>query len=246
MSPSPASKTDAPTATLWLLNSLLVSEDDLALFAEQLGASEAHRYACFTRRARRRQFLAGRMLLRFALSYLTPVSPRILERRGHAPQVVLPESQPQPRFSLAHSGGWVACGVSTDANLGVDIELNAASRDIVGISQLAFHREEILWLSEQPEWTRLPAFYRLWCTREALYKLLCSLGSETNLPSLVGAEGRIESRGRDWHCYTLPHPDLTLVVASDHPLSVVRNIELAGLTRAEWLSAEETLSLHST
>ncbi|HEU4344523.1 MAG TPA: 4'-phosphopantetheinyl transferase superfamily protein [Candidatus Binatia bacterium] len=245
MLPSPTSKIAAPT-TLWLLNSLLVSEDDLAMFAKRIGASEAQRYAGFKRQGRRRQFLAGRMLLRFAISHLTATLPRIVERPGNAPQVVFPNSEPQPRFSLAHSGGWVACVVSPDTNLGLDIEINDASRDIAGISELAFHRDEILWLSEQPEWARLPAFYRLWCTKEALYKLSCSLGLAANLPPLLGADGVTESRGRDWHCYSLPHPDLTVVLAADHPLSKVRKIELAGLTLAEWLSAGHPPSLGST
>ena len=71
-------------------------EEDVAFFVQQLGASEARRYGRFKRRERQRQFLLGRMLLRFAVSRLMSLPPDVLgvvERTGNAPQLVLPDSQ---------------------------------------------------------------------------------------------------------------------------------------------------------
>ena len=59
-----------PSATLWLLDGSRVTEDDVAFFVQQLGAGEANRYGRFKRKERKRQFLLGRMLLRFAVSRL--------------------------------------------------------------------------------------------------------------------------------------------------------------------------------
>ena len=115
-------KLDMPSATLWLLDGSLVHENDIAFFVQQLGASEARRYIGFKRRERQRQFLLGRMLLRFAVSNLLSIPPDalgIVERTGNAPQLVLPDSQSlQPSFSLSHSRNWVACVVSSSGTLG--------------------------------------------------------------------------------------------------------------------------------
>ena len=85
-----------------LLDGSRVPEEDVAFFVQQLGASEARRYGCFKRRERQRQFLLGRMLLRFAVSSLLSLPPDVLgfvERTGNAPELVLPDStSAQPRF----------------------------------------------------------------------------------------------------------------------------------------------------
>ena len=117
-----------------MLDSDLVREDDLAFFVHQLGASEARRYGRFSRRERQRQFLLGRMLLRFAISDLTGLPPNaigVVERPDDAPQLIFPESKCSPTFSLSHSRNWISCVVSANAMVGIDIEVNDPSRDIV-------------------------------------------------------------------------------------------------------------------
>ena len=118
--------------------------------------------------------------------------------------------------------------------------MNDPTRDILGISQLAFHPKEHGWLLSQPEAARLSAFYHLWCTREALYKLMSNLGHETVLSPLVDANGVFASRGPGWHRYTLPHSALMVAVCSDQPLSALYKVELPRLTPADWLAADES------
>jgi 4'-phosphopantetheinyl transferase len=242
LSKLPKNELSMPSATLWLLDGSLVHEHDVAFFAQQLGVCEAHRYGGFGRRERKRQFLLGRMLLRFAVAHLMSLSPDtlgVVERDGQAPQLVLPELQCMPpAFSISHSRDWVACAVSLDAILGFDIEVNDPTRDIVGIGNIAFHANEHFWLLQQSEAMRLSAFYQLWCTKEALHKLASNLGRETVLSPLVGVGGTLESQGSDWHRYTLSHFGLSIVLCSDRPLSALRKIELAGLSRADWLAPD--------
>jgi 4'-phosphopantetheinyl transferase len=233
---------DMPSATLWLLDSSRVPEEDVAFFVQQLGASEVRRYSRFKRRERKRQFLLGRMLLRFAVSRLMSLPPDVLgvvERTGNAPELVLPDSQSlRASFSLSHSRDWVACVLSSSVSLGLDIEVKDATRDVLSISQLVFHSNEHFWLWAQPEAARVAAFYSLWSTREALYKLMSSLGRQAVLSSLVGADGRLASRGAGWHRHTLPHSALMLAICSDQPLSTLYKFELTGLTRVDWLAAK--------
>jgi 4'-phosphopantetheinyl transferase len=239
-----------PSVVLWLLNGGLVNEDDIGFFAKQLGASEARRYGAFRRQERKRQFLLGRMLLRFAVSRLLSLPPDtlgVVEREGNAPRLVLPDSQSaQPSFSLSHSDNWVACAVSSSVNLGVDIELNDSTRNILEVSHMAFHANECLWLLQQSEAARLSAFYQLWCTREALYKLMCALGRETVSLPIVGEDGMLASRGAGWYGYTVAHFGLKIAVCSDQPLSVFQPMELDGLSRADWLAlSREFRTSHS-
>jgi len=234
---------DMPSATLWLLDSSRVPEEDVAFFVQQLGASEVRRYDRFKRRERKRQFLLGRMLLRFAVSRLMSLPPDVLgvvEQTGNAPQRVLPDSQSlRASFSLSHSREWVACVVSFSVNLGVDIEVKDPTRDVLGISQLVFDPNEHRWLLPQIDSARLSAFYHLWCTREALYKLTSSLGRQTVLSPLVGADGTLAWQGANWHRYTLRHSALTVAICSDQPLSALYKIEPTELTRVDWLAAEQ-------
>ena len=218
----------------------------MACFAQRLGASETQRYACFIRKERQRQFLLGRMLVRLAVASLTaePADEiEIVERPGYAPRIVLPYAQQfAPRPSISHSRDWVACAVSLEATLGIDIEVNDPGRDIVGLSQLAFQQDEQLWLSRQPDTARLLAFYQLWSTREALYKLMSSLGRGTTLSPLNGMAGQLAPQDCDWHRYASTHSNVTIVVCSDRALSDLGQVELTGLTLANRLSANRELA----
>ncbi len=236
---------DLPSATLWLLDGSSVPEKDVAFFVRQLGASEAHRYVSFIRRERQRQFLLARMLLRLVVSSVTALPAHaiaIVERDSDGPVLVLPDSRSlQLKFSLSHSRNWIACVLSSNGTLGVDIELQDATRDVIPISYLAFHPEEHSWLLSQPDAARRSAFYQLWCTREALYKLMSNLGREEVLSPLVRSDGAFATQGPSWHRYILLHSALLIAVCSDQPLSALHTVELPRLTRADWL-AEKRVS----
>jgi 4'-phosphopantetheinyl transferase len=239
---------DMPSATLWLLDSSRVPEEDVAFFVQQLGASEARRYGRFKRRERQRQFLLGRMLLRFAVSNLISIpldAVAIIERESNAPQLVLSNlSYLQPAFSISHSRDWVACAVTYNVSLGVDIEVESPARDIIGISQSAFHPKDHGWLLRQPKTARLSAFYQLWCTREALYKLMSSLGRDRIFSPLVGSDGTVAAEGCRWYRSSISHSSVALVICSDQPFSLIHKRQLDGLTRADWVETERWSAIH--
>lgn len=234
---SPMNDSGRPPATLWLLDGSQVQEDDLAFFAARLGASEAHRLSRFIRKDRQRQFLLGRILLRIAVADLIRLSPdeiHVIERPDKSPQLIFRSRQRLfANFSLSHSREWVACVTSSDATLGVDIEVVDSSRDVVGMSEIAFHPSEHAWLLSRPVPERLSAFYSLWSAREALFKLQCNLGHETALSPLVGDKNAGIFQCNGWHRYQLPIGNLSVEVFSDRQLSRLRQRILSGLTRAD-------------
>lgn len=233
-------KGTTPIATLWLLNSNFVCDEALAFFVQKLSNSEANRCESFLRRERRRQFLLGRVLLRLTVANLTglPVDEfDVVERPGNAPLLVLPDSrQASPNFSLSHSRNWVACAVSCDVSLGLDIEVNETARDINAISELVFHPSEYLWLLTLSHAERVSSFYELWCAREALYKLLCNLGREEDLSSLDVGNVAHELERFGWHQIIRAFPGLSIVAVSDQRFAIRERI-LKRVTCADWIAA---------
>jgi 4'-phosphopantetheinyl transferase len=232
-----------PTATLWLLDGSCVHDGDLDFFSQRLSASERYRYARFVRRERQRQFLLSRALLRMAAARVTGLSPDVfdvIERPGNAPELTVPAGRCLvPHFSLAHSRDWIGCAVSSNARVGLDVEVMDPSRDVLPGSRLAFHPEEYAWLLRQPKRAQLSAFYELWCSREALYKLSSALKRETGSLPLLSLDGSTASNRWGWHRYSLPRSALAVVVCSDQNLSEIEQIELNGLARADWLLADQ-------
>lgn len=195
------------TATVWLLDCRGIGDEELAPFAGWLGPSEAQRLARFVRAGRRRQFVAGRALLRQSLGALLGMSPesvRLVERPGNAPLLDVPGTE-DVGFSLSHSGEWVACAVSATSRLGLDVERIDAARDIDALAAQAFDAEQQAWLAAQPASARVRDFYQLWSSAEARFKL--------------GAP--VE------HEFRLPHPDLSIVLCSAQRLAPQPELKMA-------------------
>jgi len=172
---------EAATGTLvWLADIAHLPDARLADFARWLSASERERHARFVREERRRQFLAGRALLRMALGRLLGMAPDrvvLAERPGQAPALADP---PDARigFSISHSGPLVACAASTVTRVGLDVERIDPARDVLALAGQAFPRADLARLRACGGNARTALFYRLWCLHEARLKLACDSGAE--------------------------------------------------------------------
>lgn len=199
-------------AEVWLMHAGGISDAVLQPFLAWLGEGEAARYQRFLRPGRQRQFLLGRILLRRALGALLGRAPSavcLVERRGAAPLLLLPDAaRGAPGFSLSHSGDWIACAVSADTALGLDIEVIDPTRDIGALSLQAFDASQLAILEPLSGQERLLAFYRMWSEKEARYKL--------------GA-GAVPS------CVVLPHASLSMLVCSARPLAAAPELVLSTL-----------------
>ena len=162
----------APFARVWLLDATTAA-DCAAVFRSWLSQSEERRFLAFGRMQRRNQFLMGRGLLRLALADLLgrPARSIVLEDvPGQAPRLV----EPQPGaagFSISHSGDWIACAVGTGTQLGLDIELRDAARDVQALAAHAFGPDIQAALAALPDEARTGSFYRMWSRQEARIKL---------------------------------------------------------------------------
>lgn len=183
------------------------------------------------------------MLLRFAIADLLalPVSAvAIDEQPAGAPRLVLPYPiDARPGFSLSHSGNWVACAVSRETLLGLDIEVANPERDLIGISRSIFRQDEIAWLERQPSESRAAAFYHLWSLREALFKLLSNASSADKFPELLDAEHEVACHGIGWHSHNFSHSKFSCILCSAHPLSWSGRPRLNEISPAMLLAAIE-------
>ena len=128
----------------------------------------------------RNRFLAGRRIVRGALSSLLETKPSDIRIE------CTPEGKPylsfrdMPRFSISHSGDLVAVAISHD-DIGVDLE-QERSLDTKSLSRRFFPPDEALAFDHGEN---LQHFFRLWNCREAAIKAdgrgLGSLLSESSV-----------------------------------------------------------------
>lgn len=196
-----------------------VTEEEMQGAVATLGPDERRRLADFVRPLRQRQFVLGRILLRSMLAAefgIDPGSIDVHERPGNAPLITLGQALPSPCFSLSHSADWIACVISRDTAIGIDVEVINPARDIAALSRAAFTPDECAWLARQPHAQQMPAFYHLWSLKEALYKMQGSVS-----PPLIDSRGRLTGEGEGWHGHVLAHPNVSLVICSALPLACV-------------------------
>jgi 4'-phosphopantetheinyl transferase len=215
---------------IYLLDRRDAGRTVLAAGEGRLSLEDRARLARFGRAARREQFVLGRVLLRWAAARAMGAEPDAIEisRRADGRARVVAPGLPAPRFSLSHSGDWVACAVHPSAAIGVDVECMDATRDLAGIAALTFGVDERAWMLGQPSLTS--AFYQLWTGREALTKLAGELASPAGVPigSLVanGSLAAAPAPAFGWH-HTEVRPGVALSLTWAGDVGPVR-IEFPG------------------
>lgn len=190
----------AAYATIWLANVDSLPGELVPEWAASLSAGERQRYRAFVRALRQRQFVVGRMMLRQAIVRAAGVPPEaieVAEQLGKPPVVTLGVRARTPSFSISHSGSWVACAVSMESAVGLDVEVPDQQRDLAALAAQAFGPVEADRLMALPETARVSEFYARWCLAEARFKL----GQE---PS---------------SCHTVDHPQLGIALCAAQALA---------------------------
>lgn len=188
----------------------LLTEHQVSEYVTWLSRSELHRYAKFSRLLRRQQFLLGRILLRYALGRSLNHHPRqicLQERAGKGPALVSPRSH-RTGFSISHTRHWVACAVSLNSPVGLDIEYLDPNRDFVSLGEQAFGFEAAAELKALGQENCMQLFYTMWCKYEADIKL----GSSSS------------------HHQSLIWNDLAVGISSTADFAPIQKCELISLT----------------
>jgi len=138
-------------------------KDLIARWANIRDLSQA---AIFKSEARRCQYLGVRSALRALLAEVTGKQDwNIIPTAQGKPELFTEEGLKGPNISLSHTHGLVACAVSQDCALGVDVEY-WRDRDFRALAEYSFGPQEC----EEVRHHGVSAFYRIWTLNEALCK----------------------------------------------------------------------------
>ena len=163
---------------VWLARLADAAPDAALVHADAVLSDEERARAVRAAASRRREFVAGRRLLRRVLGAQLGTAPRAV------PIVLDPTGKPRLapiapgtaadalRFSLAHAGDVLLVAVSRAGDVGVDVERIDPTRDHAAITARYFASEEQVALAATPEAQRVEAFTRCWTRKEAMVKAI--------------------------------------------------------------------------
>ncbi len=142
-------------------------------YAALLDIDEEARWRRFRVEAARDQYLIGRALLRTTLSRYADVAPTAWRFETNAygcPFVAAPATCCDLRFNLSHTDGLVACAVTRDGEVGIDVENTDREVDPLALAPTVFAPAEIADLAAMPAARQHERFFSYWTLKESYIK----------------------------------------------------------------------------
>jgi 4'-phosphopantetheinyl transferase len=173
----------------------------------QLSVEERSRHDRFVSASQRRDFAVAHALLRRCLSAhgdREPCQWRFVDGPYGKPSLT-PEDIARTRlaFNLAHTNGLVACVVSRDVPVGVDVEDINRRTDALAVGSRFFSTSEAAALSQVPACDRHTRCIELWTLKEAFVKAIGE-GLSCPLHEFSFTFGDPPSLGFEWVRQTSP------------------------------------------
>jgi 4'-phosphopantetheinyl transferase len=137
---------------------------------EMLSKEERSRADRFFQRAHRARYLAAHVALRHLIGDMTGKSPgslTLLSGRFGKPYIA---DGSICHFNLSHSGGMALIALSSQCEVGVDIELTTDLEMAPELAAQHFCADELSEWSALPAALRMDSFYKVWTRKEACVK----------------------------------------------------------------------------
>lgn len=185
---------------------------DLSAFPLEPGPSGDGRRERVVRRRIRQRFVL-RLILAAYLG--CPGKDIVIERSERGKPRLAAEHAGHPlRFSLSHTGDFMALAIARDHDPGIDIERERGLPRAVDLARRFLSAEEAEWIAGLEPAGRASAFLRQWTAREALVKAqgcglagaLAGLAIDTSAPIIRRLPPGWSSPER-WRLVRLPLPD---------------------------------------
>jgi 4'-phosphopantetheinyl transferase len=209
--------TEADGVDVWLADTEPARDPDVLGRCSDL-ITEGEREACasFRHEADRRRAFVARALLRTTLSRYADVRPEDwrFERGIHGRPEIAGPAAAGLRFNLSHTRDLVACAVTFDAAIGVDVEKITGDTEDPAVLASVCTPAEIEELSCAEPGERERRFLELWTLKEAYLKAL-GVGLARS-PRSASFAARSAGEKADWWFSVR-------VVGDDHVLALARN-----------------------
>jgi 4'-phosphopantetheinyl transferase len=199
-----------------------------------LSDDERARHARFRFERDQHSYLAAHALTRSVLAALAGVQPRELcfEAGEYGrPELSVPQLTPALRFNLSHTAGLVACAVTLDEAVGIDVERMSRRVEIDQLARSVFSDAERAELAELAGEAKRLRFFQLWTLKESYIKAVgrglslplrsISVRFERGRPQQLAFGAPLVDDGTAW--WLRVHPlgaDHLLAVALSAPASV--------------------------
>lgn len=174
---------EAGTIEVWYAKPELVADrDSIARCRARLSSDDLARIERPASDEDRHDRLVAWSLVRVVLSRHAEVAPdawRFRETQEGRPEIAGPAGARPLRFSLSHTTGLVACGVTLSDDLGLDVEHLRRRGDLNKLARRFFARSELASLDRLDDEHRRKAFFEHWTLKEAYLK---ARGSGISLP----------------------------------------------------------------
>ncbi|NLB56837.1 MAG: 4'-phosphopantetheinyl transferase superfamily protein [Lentisphaerae bacterium] len=138
-----------------------------------LSEQELDRRKEFTDEAAEFAFVAGRALVRLALSTYVSVSPHewvFTENSKGKPAIALPLTTVDLKFNISHTSGLVGCAVASGLDVGLDIECLTRKLNLERLARRFFAEKEFESLLNLPANERRERFFMYWTLKESYMK----------------------------------------------------------------------------
>lgn len=141
-----------------------------------LSSDERARHERFRFARDRRDYAAAHALLRTTLSWCTGDAPATWRfETTNSGKPFLPPGFPKLSFNLSHAHGIVACAVTENSEVGIDVETIDRPADVERIAERFFAASERAALRAlMEEGARRARFFELWTLKEAFLKAIGS------------------------------------------------------------------------
>lgn len=171
---------------IWFRPTDTLDEAASAAAASVLSDDELAQYRRFHFPRDARDYAAAHALLRHALSRYDGRAPTdwLFEKTPAGQPLLRDAGAARASFSLSHTHGMVACAVTKDAAVGVDVERVDREVDAADIAARFFAPAEAAHLMQLDPEARRDHFFDLWTLKEALVKAL-GVGMAMSLRSLA-------------------------------------------------------------
>ncbi len=181
---------EVPIVDLWLetLNANECSNQNYWHLLNVLEQSKAMR---FVHGIDRRRYIVSHGKLRQILAtYLqVPAEEIVLTTQVHGKPFVVGDEAHGIKFNMAHSGDYLAVGVTYGYEIGIDIEAWTDKVDYEAVIELCFASSERSFWQDLPSKQKKEFFYRLWTRKESFVKAVglgLGLDVATVLTGLTG------------------------------------------------------------